>query len=85
MRDFLAYGESFIEIGAGSYSRSMIDKLYEDWGDEWLEIRLKNEEIRENLGLESALLPVEARKQINKILEQTGFIKRLEELRKLEK
>ena len=29
-QDFLAYGESFIEFGVGSYSRNMVNKLYED-------------------------------------------------------
>ncbi len=80
-KDFLAYGYGFIEIGAGSYSKEMVEKLYEDWGEEWLEIRLNNEIIREQLGLQPSLLPVEARKEIRKILELSGFIERLNKLK----
>lgn len=79
--DFIAYGESFIEIGAGSFSQSMVEKLYEDWGETWLQIRLQNEEIRKELSLESAFLPLEARKEIHDILERTGFVQRIEKLK----
>ncbi|NVM02028.1 MAG: 4Fe-4S dicluster domain-containing protein [Candidatus Helarchaeota archaeon] len=85
IQDFLAYGDSFIEIGAGSYSRKMVEKLYEDWGEEWLEIRLNNENVREQLGLEPPLLPIEARKEIRTILEQTGFVERLKKLKEQSK
>ncbi|MFX1450966.1 MAG: heterodisulfide reductase subunit C, partial [Promethearchaeota archaeon] len=81
IQDFLAYGDSFIEIGAGSYSKEMVEKLYDDWGEEWLEIRLNNENTRKELGLEPSLLPIEARKEIKTILEQTGFVERLKKLR----
>lgn len=81
LQDFLAYGESFTEFGAGALSKEMVNKLCEDWGEEWLELRLKNEEIREGLGLKTSLLPIAARKEIYKILEQSGFIDRLKKLR----
>lgn len=84
LQDFMAYGDSFIEIGMGSYSKEMVAKLFEDWGEDWLKIRLENEKTREELGLLPPLLPKEARVQIRKILELTGFIERLKKLRNSE-
>ncbi|MHA1380300.1 MAG: 4Fe-4S dicluster domain-containing protein [Candidatus Helarchaeota archaeon] len=81
LKDFLSYGDSFIQIGTGSYSKEMVVKLFEDWGEKWLKIRLENEKTREDLGLLPSLLPIAARKEIRKILELTGFIKRLDRLR----
>ncbi len=82
LKDFLAYGESFIAFGAGAISREMFNKLYRDWGQDWFDIRLDNDRIRENLGLARAILPEEAIEQVRKILDLTGFIKRIEDLGK---
>ncbi|MFX1293901.1 MAG: 4Fe-4S dicluster domain-containing protein [Promethearchaeota archaeon] len=82
LKDFLAYGESFIDFGTGAISREMFNKLYFDWGKGWLEIRLKNDKIRDKLGLSRSILPENAIKEVRKILNLTGFIQRIENLRK---
>lgn len=79
---FSAYGESFLEFGLGSIPNDFFDNLIKDHGKEWLELKVNLEDIREELGLDHMLLPENDVKDINKILEKTGFTKRLDNLRR---
>jgi heterodisulfide reductase subunit C len=79
---FSAYGESFIEFGLGAIPSNFFDDLIKDFGKEWLELKINLEDIREDLNLGSMFLPEKDVKDINKILEKTGFKSRLNELRR---
>ncbi|MEN6294068.1 MAG: ferredoxin:CoB-CoM heterodisulfide reductase subunit HdrC [Methanobacterium sp.] len=79
---FSAYGESFIEFGLGAIPSNFFDDLIKDFGKEWLELKINLEDIREDLNLGSMFLPEKDVKDINKILEKTGFKNRLNELRR---
>ena len=79
---FSAYGESFLEFGLGSIPSNFFDDLIKDFGKEWLELKINLEDIREDLDLGSMFLPEKDVKDINKILEKTGFKSRLNKLRR---
>jgi heterodisulfide reductase subunit C len=79
---FSAYGESFMEFGLGAIPSIFFDDLIKDFGKEWLELKINLEDIREDLNLGPMFLPEKDVKDINKILEKTGFKNRLNELRR---
>ncbi|MEL7670149.1 ferredoxin:CoB-CoM heterodisulfide reductase subunit HdrC [Methanobacterium sp.] len=79
---FSAYGESFMEFGLGAIPSNFFDDLIKDFGKEWLELKINLEDIREDLNLGPMFLPEKDVKDINKILEKTGFKNRLNELRR---
>ena len=79
---FSAYGESFLEFGLGSIPSNFFDDLIKDFGNGWLELKINLEDIREDLNLGSMFLPEKDVKDINKILDKTGFKSRLNKLRR---
>ncbi|MGZ7109176.1 MAG: ferredoxin:CoB-CoM heterodisulfide reductase subunit HdrC [Methanobacterium sp.] len=79
---FSAYGDSFLEFGFGAIPNDFFDTLLEDYGNEWLELKVNLEDIREELDLESIFLPDKDVEDINKILEKSGFTKRLERIKR---
>ncbi len=79
---FSAYGDSFLEFGVGAIPNDFFDDLSKDYGKKWLELKVNLEDIREELGLGPMLLPEKDVDDINKILEKTGFTKRLERVRR---
>ena len=80
---FSAYAESFLEFGLGSIPLNFFDELVLDIGDDWLQLKVDLEDIREELGLGPLLLPHEDVKDINKILEKTGFKNRMNKIRQV--
>ncbi len=82
---FSAYGESFLEFGLGSIPADFFDDLIKDFGKEWLELKVNLEDIREDLDLGPMFLPEKDVKDINKILEKTGFKNRLNKIRRCKK
>ncbi|MDP3066409.1 MAG: ferredoxin:CoB-CoM heterodisulfide reductase subunit HdrC [Methanobacteriaceae archaeon] len=81
---FLTYGDSFVEIGIGSIPSAFFDQLVEDFGEDWLNLKINLENVRKKLGLKPVLLPEESIEEINLILKNTKFINRLERIRRLE-
>ncbi len=78
---FLAFGESFLELGIGSIPIEYFNVLIEVIGDEYLDIKLNLDDVREELGLGRLTLPEDDLKDIQNILEKTGFDDRLEKVR----
>ncbi|MDI6723692.1 MAG: 4Fe-4S dicluster domain-containing protein [Methanobacterium sp.] len=78
---FSAYGDSFIEFGLGAIPSDFFDDLIKEYGKEWLELKVNLEDIREELNLGPMLLPEKDVSDINKILEKTGFTKRLKRIK----
>ncbi|HEX3013161.1 MAG TPA: ferredoxin:CoB-CoM heterodisulfide reductase subunit HdrC [Methanobacterium sp.] len=79
---FSAYGESFLKFGLGAIPSNFFDDLVNDFGKEWLELKINLEDIREDLNLGPMFLPKKDVDDINKILEKTGFKNRLNKLRR---
>jgi len=79
---FSAYGDYFLEFGLGTIPDDFSEDLLKDYGKEWLELKVNLDNIREKLGLGSLLLAEKDVSDINKILEKTGFTKRLERVRR---
>jgi heterodisulfide reductase subunit C len=77
---FSAYGENFLEFGLGSIPANFFDDLIKDFGKEWLQLKFDLEDIREDLNLDSMFLPEKDVKDINRILEKTGFKNRLNKM-----
>jgi heterodisulfide reductase subunit C len=78
---FLAFGDSLLELGVGSIPIEYFNVLIEIIGDEYLDIKINLEDVREELGLGSITLPEKDTRDIKNILEKTGFTDRLEKLR----
>jgi heterodisulfide reductase subunit C len=79
---FSEYAESYLECGLGAIPSDFFDDLIKDFGEGWLELKDNLEDIREELGLGNMFLPEKDVNDINKILEKTGFTKRLERIRR---
>ena len=79
---FSAYGDSFLEFGLGAIPNDFFNDLLKDYGKEWLELKVNLDDIREELGLGPILLPEKDVDDINKILDKTGFTKRLDKIRR---
>ncbi|OPY20866.1 MAG: CoB--CoM heterodisulfide reductase iron-sulfur subunit C [Methanobacterium sp. PtaU1.Bin097] len=78
---FLVFGESLMELGVGSIPLEYFNILIEIIGDEYLDIKINLDDIREELGLGKLTLPEDDTRDIKIILEKTGFTGRLEKLR----
>jgi heterodisulfide reductase subunit C len=81
---FLTYGESFLDIGIGSIPAAFFDILINDFGNEWLNLKINLDNVRKDLGLGPVALPEESIEEINEILKITGLTKRLERIRRSE-
>lgn len=79
---FSAYGESFLEFGVGAIPNDFFDDLVKDHGKEWLQLKINLDDIREELDLGPMFLPEKDVDDINKILQKTGFTRRLEKIRR---
>ena len=79
---FFTYGESFLELGIGSIPNEYFDDLINIVGDEYLNLKINLDDIREELGLGNLTLPKEDLGDIKNILKKTGFVDRLEKIRK---
>jgi len=79
---FSEYAESYLECGLGAIPNEFFDDLSGDYGNGWIKLKDYLEDIRKELGLESMFLPEKDVNDINKILEKTGFTKRLERVKR---
>ncbi|GAB4316129.1 MAG: hypothetical protein Kow0019_16600 [Methanobacteriaceae archaeon] len=79
---FYAYGESFLELGVGSIPSELFNDLIKDVGEEYFQLKINLEDIREELGLKSAALPKRDVEDINKILDKSGFKSRLKMIKR---
>lgn len=79
---FTAYGDSFLEFGLGAIPNDFFDDLIKGYGKDWLQLKIDLEDIREELGLGSIMLPEKDVEDINKILDKTGFKNRLNKVRR---
>ncbi len=79
---FLTYGESFLDIGIGSIPAAFFDILINDFGNDWLNLKINLDNVRKDLGLGPVTLPEESIEEINEILKITGLTKRLERIRR---
>ena len=77
---FMTYGESFLELGIGSIPSESFNDLIKIIGEEYLNLKVNIDEIREELGLGKLTLPDKDMDDLKNILKKTGFNKRLEKL-----
>lgn len=78
---FLTYGDSFLEIGIGSIPAAFFDVLVKDFGQEWLDLKMNLDSVRKDLGLGPVILPEDSIKEIDEILNVTGFTKKMKKIR----
>ena len=81
---FLTYGDSFLDIGIGSIPSAFFDILVEDFGNDWLNLKINLDNVRKELGLGPVALPEESVEEINEILKITGLTKRMDRIRRFE-
>ncbi len=77
---FLAFGECFAEFGIGGLPYEMIEKQAQEFGQEWIKMRLNIDNTREALGLPPMGLPEETQNQLKNLLHHTGFMERMQRL-----
>lgn len=82
---FATYGDSFMELGVGSIPNAFFEVMVEDIGGDYMTLKLEIEEVRSKLGLGTYILPEESIKQIESILENSGFKDRLDRIKRCEK
>ena len=78
---FLAYGESFLELGMGSVPNDFFNELLNIIGKEYMDLKINLDDIREELGLGSLTLPEDDLKDVKNILKKTGFTDRLDRIK----
>jgi heterodisulfide reductase subunit C len=79
---FAGYGDSFLEIGIGSMPKRFFMELNEDI-EGWLDFKSNLESIRNELGLGSITIPKKAVEEINTLLKNVNFDKRIEKMKKI--
>jgi heterodisulfide reductase subunit C len=76
--EFLAYGYSYMDFGVGSIPSDFFDELVKDFGEDYLQLKLNLEDIREELGLDDYNLKGDSLNEVKNILIESGFKKKLE-------
>lgn len=79
---FTEYGDNFLGYGLGTIPSCFFDDLGKDFGEEWFDLKRDLNDIRSELDLGDLNLPLESSKEIEKILINSGFSKRLEKIKK---
>lgn len=74
---FLTYGESFLELGIGSIPSEFFNDLVKIIGEEYLDLKVNIEEVRDELKLGKLSLPDKDMDDMKNILKKTGFTERL--------
>lgn len=82
---FATYGDSFMEFGVGSIPNAFFEVMIEDVGEDYMTLKLEIDEIRSELGLGNYVLPEESIKQVESILENSGFKDRLDRIKRCDK
>ena len=82
---FAAYGDSFIEQGVGSIPNNYFDTMVNDIGPEYMHLKMYIDDIRSELGLGAYILPKDSIKEVESILEGTGFKERLSKIKRCKK
>ncbi len=82
---FAAYGDSFLELGVGSIPNNFFDTMVNDIGPEYMNLKIYIDDIRSELGLGTYILPEDSIKEIESILEGTGFKNRLSKIKRCKK
>lgn len=77
---FVAYGETFLEIGIGGMPKSFFMDLNRDI-EGYLDIKSELEKTREELSLGPIQMPKKYVKEVNELLKKSNFQKRLKELK----
>lgn len=80
--NFTEYGDNFMATGLGTVPHCFFNDLKNDYGDEWVDLKVNLDKIRSELGLDKLNLPKESSDEIEKILVNCGFSKRLEKIKK---
>ena len=81
IQSFAAYGDSFMELGVGSIPSKFFDVMVKDVGPDYMTLKLEIEDIRSELGLGSYILPEKDIDEVEAILDNSGFKKRLERIK----
>ena len=82
---FSAYGDSFMELGVGSIPNTFFEDMVKDVGQDYMTLKLEIEDIRDDLGLGSYILPEDAINEVEAILDKSGFKVRLERIKSCKK
>lgn len=80
IQPFLAYGETFLEIGIGGMPKSFFIELNNDI-EGWLDLKTELDVIRENLSLGPVKMPKESIDEVNQLLKKAKFHDRIKKLK----
>ncbi|MDD2644394.1 MAG: 4Fe-4S dicluster domain-containing protein [Methanobacteriaceae archaeon] len=82
LKPFYNYGEVFINQAMGGIPKNFVKDLAKDFGPEWVDFKKNLIPIREKLGLGKLNPPKKTVKEINLLLMNSGFDKRLKKIKK---
>ncbi len=85
IESFTPYGDSFINKGVGSIPDKYYDDMVKDAGSDCMNIKRDIQNTRSDLGLGSYILPPDSIKEIDSILKNSGFIERIEMVKRCNK
>jgi heterodisulfide reductase subunit C1 len=85
IRPFLEFGDGFLSMALGGIPSVFFPEMREDIGEEWWDFKMNLDSIRDDLDLGSYIPPQESIDEVNKLLINSGFEKRIEAIRNDEK
>ncbi|MCK9150705.1 4Fe-4S dicluster domain-containing protein [Methanobacterium alcaliphilum] len=77
MCEFSSYGYSYLDFGVGAMPKSFFDGMVKDYGKKYLDLKVNLEDIRQDLDLDDYNLKGKSLKEVQDILQESGFKKRL--------
>jgi heterodisulfide reductase subunit C1 len=82
IQEFLTYGYSFMEFGVGLIPTDFFEVRVKDFGEKYREFKDDLEDIRKELGLGEYILKGKSQKDVQNILTESRFKKRLKSFEK---
>lgn len=81
MKEFSAYGDSYLDFGVGSMPKAFFDGMVKDYGKSYVDLKVNLEDIRHELGLEDYNIKGKALEDVRNILKESGFKSRLKKFK----
>jgi heterodisulfide reductase subunit C len=85
IQPFLEFGDSFLSMAIGGIPSVFFPEMREDIGEKWWNFKMNLDSVRDDLDLGSYIPPQESIDEVNKLLINSGFEKRINAIRNDEK
>lgn len=82
VKPFIEFGESFLTLAIGGIPSIFFSEMKKDIGDDWWTFKCNLDDVRRDLGLGSYIPDEESINEVNKLLVNSGFEKRVKNIEK---